>query len=369
MILAQYLILSNYSIGILLLTLISIGTFIKYKDISINKWILYFILICVLSQLLIHQSLYGVATFLISVVSLAIFSNKIDEHLLLKYFKIFGTVAIIAIIYQSVYTYIFKVPVSPIKILPLDSEQSQLNWAENLLRPSSFFSEPQAYATYMMPFLFLTLKHQQFKWAVLITISVLLSTSSQGFIMMSILWLSILLNWKLGALLKISIFVLIIGFIFSYLTLPVFEVSRNKILQTEIIGNPRLSRGFEIFSSLNNHDKIFGIGFGNVGDYVYNIQESFTWAVGNTKEKLNYTSGFSGILTQFGLIVTIFFVYVMFRLWKVSQKINRPFLIMIFAAFFLQNLLLNSWFIYLFLFYLGINNLSKKERLQLRFSL
>lgn len=360
MILAQYIILKSFSLGLIILLFFCFVYFISYKRILINKWIFYFIVSCMFSQIFIHKSFFGILTFIVILIAMSLLNDKINEDQLLKYWKVFGTIAIIGLVYQSILTYIFKLPVSPIKIIPLESAEANLNWAMDLLRPSSFFAEPQAFATFMMPFLFLTLKKNQYGWSIFITFAVLLSTSSQGIIMMVILWLGFLIFTDISNRYKFIIFFTFITFIALYLYLPFFEISRAKLFQTEILGNPRLSRGFEIFFHLSNKEKLLGIGYGNVGDYVYNIRDSFIWGIGNSREKLNYTSGFSGLMVQFGLMNTFLFLFIFVKIWRDSLKINRTFLILILAASFSQNILLNAWFIYLFLFYLGISYRPEK---------
>lgn len=359
---AQYSILIGYSIGLLMFLILSIYTFIKYKSITINKWVIIFIVTCILIQLIIHRNSTGINTFFIALISILVLSGKIDENKLFKYFKIFGSIAIIGMLYHSILTYVFGMHTSPIRILPQIGGNSTVDWFEPSLRPTSFFTEPQGYASYMMPFLFISLKKSELKWAIPITVSVLLSTSSQGIIMMLILWGGYVMIKIKDIKSRVSILSVMSLLIMVFLFTPIFEFSRKKLIETEIDGNPRLSRGFDIFKELKQSEKIFGIGYGNVGDYVIKINYRFEWGIGNESiTSLNYTSGMSGVMIQFGLVGLIVLLAMFYNLWIKSSSFNRVFLLMIFASFFSQNLLLNAWFLYFFMFYLGISNFDKKR--------
>ncbi len=359
MVFAQYNIIWGYSLGLFILLIYSVFYIVKDNSLRFHYWSIIFIVSCITSQLIIHRSFFGIYTFVIILFAFLSLNDKLDENELYKYFKIFGSVVILGMIYHSIQVYIFGIETAPIRILPLIYNPYEINWSGYSIRPTSFFSEPQAYASYLMPFLFLALKKKELFWASVITISVLLSTSSQGVIMMLILWSGYILFTVKNITSRIGIFTLVTFFGSLYIFSPIFKFSRDKIITTELEGNSRLSRGFEIFGQLDWSQKILGIGYGNVGEFVLKINNRFFWGIGNENiAALNYTSGFSGTLIQFGIIITILLLLLFYSLWRNRDKMDRLFLFMIFTSFFSQNLLLNSWFVYFFIFFLGV---SKKR--------
>jgi len=364
---AQYNIVLNYSLGIILIFILSIIDLIKYKTISINKEVVTLIVVFILIQLIFHKSSIGIPSFLIVLLSIIVLSDKIDEAQLYKYFKIFGTIAMLGMLYHSLRFYVFGLESNPIQIFPRFGDNPDLNWYEGS-RPTSFFSEPQAYASYMMPFLFLSLRKREVIWAITITMSVFLSTSSLGILMMLILWFGYVFFEVKKIKTRISIFSVLSVFTLLLIYSSTFEFSRNKILETAFIGNPRISRGFEVYSVLNPKQMLIGVGYGDLGNFVYTIKENFIWGIGNeSRASLGYFTGISGIMIQFGLLGLIILITMFYKLWKKSKGFNRNFLFMIFACFFFQNLILNPYFIYFFIFFLGINKSSDFPIKKIRF--
>lgn len=333
-----------------MLLIVSIFNFFKSKTLNLNNWIVIFIFSCILIQLIINGSTFGVSTFILVLFCFLVLKDEIDEEKLFKWFKIFGTFSMLGIAYHSLQLYVLGTAMSSLNIFPLTNDVS-LNWTSEM-RPHSFFPEPQAFASYMMPFLYLSLKRRKFIWALVITVSVLLSTSSQGIVMMMILWIGFVFFELKSKNYKIFVAAIILFFLLVFSFAPVFEFSRNKIIETEISGNPRLARGFDVFNKMEWHDKVFGIGYGNVGEYVYERNNQFDWSIGNESVRLlNYTSGFSGLLVQFGLIGIAIFLIMIYHLWRKGKPFHRVMLFMIFSSFFFQNIVLNSWFVFFFMFY------------------
>jgi hypothetical protein len=349
---AQYSIWSGgYNIGLLVLFFISVYYFIKTQKIFLHNWILILIIFCLFSQLFIHQSITGVFTVLIILTILLCLGDKIDEDKLYVYYKFWGTIAILGILYHSVMVFIFKQSVSPIRLgLSTDLER---NWADSIQRPMSFFSEPQAFASYVVPFLFLSLRKNELKWAAFITLSILLSTSTQGIVMMLILWGGYFVSKKSFRLRNIITFSLL--FFYFFLT-PASESFKERTILKEGSTQVRIMRGFDIFETLSFKEKILGVGFGSVGEYVYGHERQLDWSIGNHDlNTLGFISGFSGFMVQFGILGTLLLIIMFYKFWRKYDSSTRSFLIMIFAAFFSQNMVFNVYFLYFFLFYLGMN--------------
>jgi hypothetical protein len=347
-VLAQYTV-GGFSLGLILLFILSVVDLIRYRVVSIHKWMVVYILVCLFLQIFLHNQSKGILTILIMFFIFLASSGSINEKALYKSYKLCGTVVMIGLMYHVVLVYFFKQTVNPITILPI-GEDLAANWVRSMVRPVSFFSEPQAYASYIVPFLFLSLKFKDYYWAVVITLTVFLSKSTQGFAMVMSLW-SIHFFYSKNKYLSVLIF---LSFLSLYLGSQFFEYAREK-MENEAVSSVRLTRGFEIFGQMTSEEKIIGVGFQNVAEYVYNIKDSFEWGVGNEGYMLGFITGFSGNMVQFGLIGAFFLLLMYYKFWKNYDFHSHALLFTIFISSFAQNLVFNTYFVYFFLLYLGIN--------------
>ena len=76
----------------------------------------------------------------------------------------------------------------------------------------------------------------------------------------------------------------------------------------------RIYRGFAVYGSLDIQEKIFGIGFGNMANYIYSygITTPYDYYV-QSEEAIEYMSGFSSVLVQTGIIGLAAFVYFLLK--------------------------------------------------------
>jgi len=353
-ILASYPLLS-INVGYILLLLISAYYFIVSRELCFNKYVLLYPFIGFIIQFIIHRnsSLSGPSglTILLTLIFICCLASHINERKLFQVYKVLGSLAMVGILYHVIIIYVFSTPVQTIKLLPIELP---IDYAgRDSLRPVSFFVEPQAYASFIIPFLFLALKRSNNFWAVLISISILLSTSSQGIIMAIVLWVNDIYNKRKSKKSVITLIVFtILGILLS--STQIFDFAIEKILSIDLSGDVRIVRGFLIWFEMPPQDKLLGVGYGmdSVRNYVQNLGV-FDWAIGN--ERAGYTSGFSGLLIQFGYIGFIFMLFMFFSLFKKSSRYNRGFVVMVFIVSFSQNLVYNAWFVYFIMFILVIS--------------
>lgn len=361
MILAQYTFIF-YSYGYLLITIFAGIRLLTKQKIYVNKYLTLYIVVCFIMQIFLYLGggeNSGFSIILIYFIIIILYDD-IDENELMKSYKIFGTIAIIGLLYQSFSIYILDIPSPPFKILPIDAADQHF-WGEGE-RPSSFFAEPQAYCSFIIPMLFLYLKNNKKLLSIIITVSILLSTSTQGLAMAAVIWGGYIFLHVPNTKKRIALLFLLVSISILYINLDVFNYSREKIVNTNLDDNIRLSRGFQIYNSLDTHDKIFGLGLGGAHDYMEKNSSLFEWSQNNTQyHLLGYTTGVSGTLVSFGLIGGLCLLIMFLRFLKFEDKRNRIFMIMIIMIFFSQNILFNAWFLYFFLFYLGINNKEKNS--------
>jgi hypothetical protein len=163
-ILAQYTFIVN-NIGTVILIFSALYHYVRYnRKLKIHKWLALFIGYCSLMQLFHTINEFSVTAInnlvmpILFLIIISVFIDDVNEENLYKAYSRIGMVVMSAMFYQSIGYYIWGMPAIPINILPVGADKVYL-WGDFLgARPSSFFAEPQAYASYMMPLLFFAFK-------------------------------------------------------------------------------------------------------------------------------------------------------------------------------------------------------------------
>jgi hypothetical protein len=364
-ILAQYEFIVS-SVGIIIIIFASVTDFIKNKKIKIHKWMAYFIGYCTVVQLLFHTAnnftqvaFNNLLMPILMLFVISVFWGEINENKLYSAYSVIGIIVICGILIQSVNFYFFDNPSLPITILPVSSANAHY-WGNFYGgRPSSFFAEPQAFASYLAPLLFLALKRERILFALFISFSVLLSTSSQGVVIVAFMWIGYVFLHAKGLLRKFMTTLLVAGIVFLFVTSSLFEFSVKKIASIDIRNNIRLTRGFEIFQTFDIKNQLFGVGIGNSTDYVITHWNKFDWSYGylqaNKEYLLGYSTGISGTIISYGFFAGMLLFMMFYNMARFFDRNYILFLIFIIITFFTQNMLFNAWFIFYFLFYLGIS--------------
>lgn len=370
-ILAQYpFAVSN--VGTTLLIIAAIYEFIRYRKVKIHKWLTLFVVYCTTIQII--HTIYNVSTTSINnlmmpvlfLFIICVFINDVHEDNLYKAYSFVGLIVMMGMFYQSFGYYFASQPAVPITILPIKVDDLHY-WGDlKGLRPSSFFTEPQAYASYMAPLLFLSLKRKRIIFSILISLSILLSTSSQGILLMVIIWTSFIVLQTKGLLTKLVFLVPLIGLTFLFFNSDIFAFSINKISSIDLENNIRLSRGFTIYATFDAWKMLFGLGAGNLLDYVYSHLGLFDWAsgyLGGSKEQMvAYYTGVSGTLITYGFVAGLILFLMFYKMARYDDRSNLILLIVITTSFFAQNMLFNTWFLFYSLIYLGVCNKDAYNR-------
>lgn len=365
-ILAQYnFVVTN--IGTVIIIFAALYQYARQQELIVHRWLALFIGYCTLVQLMFHT----VDKFTITTINnlvmpvlflfiISVFIDDVNEDNLYKAFSFIGMIVMGAMYYQSLGYYFLCKPAVPITLLPIDMDELSYWGKLQGLRPSSFFTEPQAYASYIVPLLFLSLKRKNIIFAIVISLSILLSTSSQGTLIMAITWVAFVILQVKGFFAKLAAVFPAIGLICLFCTSSIFEFSINKIQAIDASNNVRLSRGFEIYGTFDVWNQLFGIGAGNLFNYVYNNLGLFDWAYAYIRDQqaylLGYSTGVSGTLITYGIGAGLLLLIVFYKMARYDDRANITILIAFAASFFAQNMLFNAWFLFYTIFYLGICN-------------
>lgn len=192
-------------------------------------------------------------------------------------------------------------------------------------RPASLFSEPALFAQYVTPCFILSMfkkekTQKEYIIIILVTISILLARSANGTVYLLVAWVFTAfyilikklkeksIKIKSSYVLLACLVLLLIPWIISFVQKQLLGNDSFSILErlAEILdpkgessGSMRVVRGWQIFFGLTPVEKIFGIGCGNIIDYLNfhpNIVKMFTQAYNG------YMSGLSSIFVNMGLI-------------------------------------------------------------------
>ena len=374
-ILAQYK-LPIMSYGLILLTIYGMGVLIQKGRIVFNKGILYFTLGCVVSQFVLY--LYSgtfeknMNTFFFMFVALFLLSSlyDIEKRCFIQVYYVIGIICSILVIYQFVMGNVFGVPQSAISILPISDEDMHF-WIRDSIRASGVFTEPQAYCSYIIPLLISLLFRKKIISAIFISVALIASTSSQGIILGIIVWSYFIVFSKGNSRKKFFGFLSIVfAIIFAFFVMwsnPIFQPIIDKMLAIEILGyDIRLTKGFMIYYEMPIMDKVTGIGFGNLSNYLLNGHFDFIWIILTRDELLGYITTMSSVLVNFGIIPFFLYVNIFRENWKSGTPEAKLVLIVIFISSFTQTILFNAWFVFYWIVYEVYDNIDSNRYLNVR---
>ena len=365
LILGQYSIGSFSNYGVIILIIYTLLSILKTNNtLYLNKHLFYFIIIVSIIQVfnlarLNAFSVAGINNFVMQLIIILILAATIPSvHAknLYKSYTIIGSVAITIMYFQAFRLLLFNIPAIPVTFLPVSPEDAHFWGSFKGLRPSSLFTEPQAYASFMIPLLVLALKYKNLLFSYIISFSILLSTSSQGILLVAIIYLYTIFFSDTSWYVKI-LSILFAGLaIYAFFNLSIFDFALKKLGNTNIENNVRLTRGFLIYISFDFLNLLIGIG-GGIKDYVLTHLSYFPWAniyiQSHQEFLLGYATTVALILLQFGLIGAFMFFRMLYKMFKYEDNKMRLFLLIIIILSFTQTILFNAWFIFYYIIYMG----------------
>lgn len=278
-------------------------------------------------------------------------------ELFYKVYNFLGIASSILVFYQGIMLFIFDVPAVPINLLPVPEADYHFWDYFQGVRPSGFFSEPQAFCSFIIPLLIFSLFRKKFIVSGLIFFSILISTSTLGLIISSfIIAFYFYLNYQLSFLRRILIFLFIVSGAFLMYNFTLLDFTLLKLNDTQIENNIRLIRGFNIYAGLDLVDLFLGISQDLQSYVIKNIDEDWVYShIQNDNERLiGYTTSLSGLLIQYGFFSLIFYLLFLWQSFRKSNKEIRLFVITIFILCFGQTIIFNAWFVFYISILLGM---------------
>lgn len=278
----------------------------------------------------------------------------LDIPSLVESVKNISFIGSVFIIFQTVTYYVFGIVIKGfVSFLPLYTEQYQnLDYIDvyeslGMYRPTSFFLEPAHYARYCIIGIILYLFVDQvidsksvFR-AVLCMLGIIVSTSTQGYLMLGLVIL-IFFFTRIKHI-ESRILRLLIGFavimlpliFFGILQLPVVQLTLKRsfsgsILDSNTAIGGRLS-GYMSYFKLPTIKKLIGTGFGNVPDGVW-LSSAAYWLYGS------------------GIFVFVIYIYFLLRAFFCVGLAEKSILLIVLLLFFTDD----SFYSYMIVLYFSL---------------
>lgn len=282
---AFYMILSGYGYGsipfvLLVLVIMDIvalvfrkpqrGKGISKEQIALYVFIAYYLIHEITLKILVpgltRSFINAAISAMVVLVSIVIIAPR------LKISKLIGSLNIVAIISIGGMLYHFAQLLSGATIHPLTlpflpkmSESSRA--FEEVLRPTSFYWEPAAYASFMFFPLFISLYQKRYIWAIVIFLSMFLSTSTTGIAVSFMILLLYVFTQKVNVSLKIALVAVGIALGVALVKVSYFESAVEKIENTDVTTNVRMSQGLKIVANMPLSHILLGAPAANAYDY------------------------------------------------------------------------------------------------------
>lgn len=251
----------------------------------------------------LHQMIQ-MAAFMI--LFLILCSRQLDLDKFYKGLKIAGILYTLGLVYHLVLIYVFGRGATMISIFP----GFNVGELEAYDRPRSFFPEPAALAQAMLPLLFFSLKKKEYKYALMATFTIFMSTSTMGVALGAVLWF---FEFIIVSESKPKRTIVVVVFAGMAAILLRTEFARQSLLtiQNRLSGGGsttfRINLGFELISKLEPIHYIFGTLYNLAYDYVVqNIgrygSESLVAMIASFGEIAFFVNSFCALIFRYGII-------------------------------------------------------------------
>ena len=358
----------NYGISLSLLIpfLIIVVSFFRKKSNSLNisfKPIYYLFSFVLIHEVILYVSLNNPERYiinnaisnLISFVAILIVTPKLNFSKLIGCISFVTIICLVGLLYHFVIYYTGG-EVRPIKLpfFPSMGEESRLFATHN--RPCSFFWEPQSYVSYTLIPLFYACFEKKYLWAVILVISMFLSTSTTGIIVSILLLIVFVITQDISRKQKIWSVVLTCGLLVFLFTSSLFESGVEKLETTDIETTSRLINGPAYVAAMGIWDCITGIPDSTPYEYIMHGGIHSNMLI--FKHESVYLPSIWYMLIKFGIIGLLLFLNVYYQIVKQSKEII-PYVFALFISLFSNPDSLGGLFVYQIFFIYQFMNARK----------
>ena len=155
--------------------------------------------------------------------------------------------------------------VHPIQLPFLQMSENRIDGLS--IRPSSFFMEPAAYVAFMYIPLAFSLIEKKIIWTIVIILSDFLTTSTTGLLTSFIMLIIYVFTQRVSFKLRLLTIAIGSAMIFALANVEAFQTGVNKLEDTDVETNMRLSQGPYVVSTMKPVEMIAGAAYHNAYDY------------------------------------------------------------------------------------------------------
>lgn len=329
----------------------------KYSFSKIYQYMAFIVVHCAI-WLLVMPSIpsYFVNSFIadiIYLISIVIIVPQVDFDKLKNAIYIVTIICIIGMLYHVVMIKSGH-SIQPIKLPFMPNMDSKARLYSFLDRPTSFFWEPQSYASFMLVPLFFLLREKKLICAFAIAATMILSTSTTGIIMALFMIGFYMVTQKQKMQYRLLGIIAVIGLVYFLLYSSFTTAGLEKLQNTDIEENNRTINGLLIAKDMSFFDWLFGVPYANLQDAYeagYITNKLIIHADGEV-----FVSAFWICLCCQGLIGLFFFLNIYWDIFKKNHTV-LPYLICIIIGLFSNPDILGAAYVFqLMIMYTFITN-------------
>ena len=321
LIFSAYIILCGYKMPIsssvlvvLIMNILAIQRKHLYQN-SLTKpiWILA-IFIVVHDLLFIHFApevpngfLNGLIANIVLLCSVPWILSAIDIEKLKGSINWIAIISVLGMLYHSVEIFSGRNPqVLTIPFFPFPIGHD--NYATELFRPTSFYVEPQAFVSFILIPLFISLRDKKYIWSAILALSLLISTSTTGIFTTFGMIAIYAISQKVGK--KNMFLVCVFGFLLYYIFISagIFSLGIDKLENTDFATSVRVAQGKDIVGTMDISEFILGAPYLNSAQYCTHRGLS-TLIEGD----IAFMSTFWYLLLRFGVVGLVLYVMPFFN--------------------------------------------------------
>lgn len=336
MIIAMMPILGSYNIGKvyfhllvpILLTVIAITRKVASKSTYNYKYLKWFSAFLILHDIVLMFILPSIPSYYVNlllsfiIIAVAIYNvpNVVDYRKLIGSISLVAVICVIGMFYQAVWARIEgTVQPIPIPILVdfVDKTSRIFKYNDRLV---SFFLEPQAYVSYIIVPLFFALQEKKLVWAAVMVISILLSGSTTGIVMIVVILFTYGFTQKNSIWIRLLVMALLVGAAYFLQNSIYAESGLDKLNSTKYNENIRLVNGVFIALSMDFSDFLFGISYANPTDYYMHSGKMLTGVIPDG-EGFVFVPAFWYCFIRCGIVGLLLYLRFFFNFIKDNKKI------------------------------------------------
>lgn len=264
---------------------------------------------------------------LIILYSIPIIVNAININKLKGSLNVVAIVSVLGMIYHAGILATGGIP-SPLTIPFMPFQFGNEDYSMELFRPTSFFIEPQAYVSFILVPLFISLIDKKYLWSVVLLFSMLLSTSTTGIITSFLIIALYMTSQKIGYAKLILMGVVLFGLYYLLINTTIFTQGVEKLQGTDFSSSVRVSQGLEIVKKMDGSEYLFGASYMTIPGFAINR------GLGTMIENNNaFMSTVWFMLLRFGAVGLFLYLYIFIAALKKNRQL-RPYIVIYIVTMF-----------------------------------